>query len=232
MLQIANGIKKLYDTNDTAHRDVKPQNVLLKLRDESIEVKLSDFGTTKQGGEFFTSTGVGTTKYTAPEIRKKYAAGYTSSVDVYSFGVLLGEVICGKRPEDSSPLSQEQFNNNNFPKDIRTQLYAMYSKCTKDDPSERPNIKSIIDDLNQIKQKIEERRLKIERSINNIKEQCDLQCKEIEKEANNLKEEISKKVVEMESKKESKISSLRSQLQKLSEDTLVQEFFLMCLWTR
>uniref|UniRef100_A0A0D6QVI5 non-specific serine/threonine protein kinase n=1 Tax=Araucaria cunninghamii TaxID=56994 RepID=A0A0D6QVI5_ARACU len=74
------------------HCDIKPQNILL---DNFYTAKISDFGMAKLMGAEKTRTYTvarGTMGYIAPEWQRN--AAITPKVDVYSFGVMLLEIIC------------------------------------------------------------------------------------------------------------------------------------------
>ena len=74
------------------YRDVKPENILI---DESGLLKLIDFGLAKRLKDK-TDTICGTPQYLAPEIL--YQNGYGFSVDWWSMGILIYEMLVGFTP--------------------------------------------------------------------------------------------------------------------------------------
>ncbi|WCJ36976.1 G-type lectin S-receptor-like serine/threonine-protein kinase LECRK3 [Euphorbia peplus] len=98
---IAKGLLYLHEecTTQIIHCDIKPQNILL---DDNLDAKIADFGLAKllmlDQSQTFTAIR-GTKGYVAPEWFRNLPV--TPKVDVYSFGVLLLEIICCRRNVDS-----------------------------------------------------------------------------------------------------------------------------------
>ncbi|EEF50183.1 G-type lectin S-receptor-like serine/threonine-protein kinase LECRK4 [Ricinus communis] len=94
---IARGLMYLHEecSKQIIHCDIKPQNILL---DDTFTAKISDFGLAKLliNNQTRTLTGIrGTKGYVAPEWFRNTPVSV--KVDVYSFGVMLLEIICCRR---------------------------------------------------------------------------------------------------------------------------------------
>ncbi|KAL6212065.1 hypothetical protein ACLB2K_017287 [Fragaria x ananassa] len=106
-LGTAKGLAYLHEDCDSKiiHCDIKPQNVLL---DHNYHAKVSDFGLaklmTKEQSHVFTTLR-GTRGYLAPEWITNRAISEKS--DVYSYGMLLLEIIGGKKNYDQSESSEK-----------------------------------------------------------------------------------------------------------------------------
>jgi serine/threonine-protein kinase len=86
------------------HRDLKPANVLVHLA--GGQVKLADFGVARQDDAELTRTGMtlGTPAYMAPE--QLAGAPATAASDTYALGVMLFELLAGRRPHQAATLGE------------------------------------------------------------------------------------------------------------------------------
>ncbi|KAK4607338.1 hypothetical protein RGQ29_001247 [Quercus rubra] len=105
---IARGLLYLHEECSTQiiHCDIKPQNILL---DDYYNARISDFGLAKRliMNQSKTHTNIrGTKGYVAPEWFRNMPI--TTKVDVYSYGVMLLEIICSRRSVDLETIGEQQ----------------------------------------------------------------------------------------------------------------------------
>jgi len=94
-VQIAEGLKFAHD-KEIIHRDIKSSNIMIT---KEGKIKIMDFGLAKiKGGVDVTKTGstIGTTAYMSPEQTK--GADVDHRTDLWSFGVVLYEMLAGELP--------------------------------------------------------------------------------------------------------------------------------------
>ena len=89
---------KIMRKNNYYHRDLKPDNILIKYTDNNktdFNIKLSDFGFSSNEitSSFKSHTNVGTKEYKAPEVIKKK---YNNKSDLWSLGIILYELYTNK----------------------------------------------------------------------------------------------------------------------------------------
>ncbi|RHN47374.1 putative protein kinase RLK-Pelle-LRR-XV family [Medicago truncatula] len=154
------------------HRDIKPSNILL---DEDLNAYLSDFGLARllEVSETHATTDVaGTFGYVAPEYAT--TCRVSDKADVYSYGVVLLELISGRRSLDPSfsdygngfnivPWAEllmtegrcsELFSSALWevgPKEKLLGLLKIALTCTEETLSIRPSMKHVLDKLKQLK---------------------------------------------------------------------------------
>ncbi|CAL4943801.1 unnamed protein product [Urochloa decumbens] len=101
IIAMAKGLSYLHEEckEKIAHLDIKPQNILL---DDKFNAKLSDFGLSKminRDQSKIVTRMRGTRGYLAPEW---LGSKITEKADIYSFGIVMIEIICGRENLDES----------------------------------------------------------------------------------------------------------------------------------
>ena len=129
--------------NNMIYRDLKPENILI---DSKGHIKLTDFGLSKivTNIEEKSFTICGTLQYIAPEIIS--GEGYNESVDWWSLGIIMYEMLTGKLPFKFNFDSQEEQEQNDlniydkkikFPSWIEENAKDLINKLLNKDPEKR-----------------------------------------------------------------------------------------------
>ncbi|KAM9814015.1 LOW QUALITY PROTEIN: ephrin type-A receptor 2a [Neosynchiropus ocellatus] len=152
---IAAGMKYLSDMS-YVHRDLAARNVLVN---SNLECKVSDFGLSRvleddAEGTYTTRGGKIPIRWTAPEAiayRK-----FTSASDVWSFGIVMWEVMAfGERPYwDMSNHEVMKAINEAFrlpaPMECPSTIYQLMLQCWQHDRSKRPRFSDIVNILEKL----------------------------------------------------------------------------------
>ncbi|KAF3645403.1 putative LRR receptor-like serine/threonine-protein kinase FLS2-like [Capsicum annuum] len=183
MLDAAMGIEYLHHGHITpvAHCDLKPDNILL---DEDMVAHVGDFGISKilavSKSMAYTET-LGTLGYIAPEYGSEGIV--STNGDVYSYGIMLMEVLTKRRPTDEDICNEnldlrkwitqsfsgtmlDIVDGNLFPKEEQitskseiciASMIELALDCTKETPESRITMKDVAKRLNKIKNTFLER---------------------------------------------------------------------------
>ncbi|XP_052725425.1 lysM domain receptor-like kinase 3 [Vigna angularis] len=178
-LDAAKGLEYIHDYTKAryVHRDIKSSNILLN---DKFRAKVGDFGLAKlvdrtDDENFIATRLVGTPGYLPPESLKELQV--TPKTDVFAFGVVLSELLTGKRAlfresqdeikmkslisvvnkifqDDEPEIALEDAIDKNLEASYRMEdVYKMAEIaewCLQEDPIERPEMRDIIGALSQI----------------------------------------------------------------------------------
>lgn len=145
--QIAAGIADMHKAG-VIHRDIKPNN--MKLDVEGI-VKIFDFGLAKHEGVDDKTKGFkGTYGFAAPELFGDSTISITPAIDTYAFGATAIFLACHDLPPSMKkplpqPITSDMFST--LPVTIPTELTGLLNACLAYDPSVRPAMELVRDEL-------------------------------------------------------------------------------------
>ena len=149
ILQVAYGLHHLHNLpNPIIHRDVSAPNIFL--RDMSSQVwttKIGHIGATNLF-ELSATYREGVMLFSAPEtLSNVKGTSQTTKIDVYSFGILLCEVMCSRLPVTDRKYFSAMLDEVRL---ISPPLYSLIILCIQQNPVDRPSMATIIDELNKI----------------------------------------------------------------------------------
>lgn len=153
-LDIARGVYYLHRKCKVVQRDLKARNILI---DRSLNAKVADFGLSRVMGDPENGmTACGTPAWTAPEIIRNIGGSYTEKVDVYSFGIVMWEMVARREPYQGQKGVQVAFAaaegmRPEVPATCPENYAGLMQRCWANDPEERPSFKEILTELFEMK---------------------------------------------------------------------------------
>ncbi|TKY61698.1 Receptor serine/threonine-protein kinase ALE2 [Spatholobus suberectus] len=172
-LDAARGLSYLHEDSQPCviHRDFKASNILLE---NNFHAKVADFGLAKQAPEgrsnYLSTRVMGTFGYVAPEYAM--TGHLLVKSDVYSYGVVLLELLTGRKPVDmSQPTGQENLVTwarpilrdkdrleeiadprlgGKYPKEDFVRVCTIAAACVAPEASQRPTMGEVVQSLKMV----------------------------------------------------------------------------------
>ncbi|KAF5192921.1 Kinase family protein [Thalictrum thalictroides] len=172
-LDAARGLAYLHEDSQPCviHRDFKASNILLE---NNFHAKVADFGLAKQApegrGNYLSTRVMGTFGYVAPEYAM--TGHLLVKSDVYSYGVVLLELLTGRKPVDmSQPSGQENLVtwarptlrdkerleeladpslSGKYPKDDFVRVCTIAAACVAPEANQRPTMGEVVQSLKMV----------------------------------------------------------------------------------
>lgn len=169
MIQVARGLRCLHQ-NGFMHADrVLTTNIIIKEYDGYVDARIGDFGVPVDCPVEYIHdceprlddpNGVETARWMAPEVcdpARRGAVRFSTSSDIYSFGMVCYEVLTGKIPfyhyTDVGPMEFSHIMSGErpeLPHDLDERVALLIRGCWDMDPSSRPTALEIVNRLEKI----------------------------------------------------------------------------------
>ncbi len=142
------------------HRDLKSLNLLVS---KNFDVKICDFGLSRfVDRQTQMTNNIGTIAWIAPELfQKKF---YTEKADVYSYGIILWELVSRKIPFSNVesftiPIMVTRGERPSVPKDCPSDWKKLIKACWNQKPTSRPSFKKILAKLREMQEMLRRSKL-------------------------------------------------------------------------
>ncbi|XP_039024140.1 uncharacterized protein LOC120156940 [Hibiscus syriacus] len=161
-MDVAFGMEYLHGKN-IVHFDLKSDNLLVNLRDPHRPIcKVGDLGLSKVKCQTLIAGGVrGTLPWMAPELLNGSSNLVSEKVDVFSFGIVMWELLTGEEPYSDlhyGAIIGGIVSNTlrpPVPECCDPEWRSLMERCWSSEPSERPNFTEIANELRSIAAKIQ-----------------------------------------------------------------------------
>eukprot|EP01088_Endostelium_zonatum_P005733 TRINITY_DN175_c0_g1_i1.p1 TRINITY_DN175_c0_g1~~TRINITY_DN175_c0_g1_i1.p1 ORF type:complete len:367 (+),score=135.80 TRINITY_DN175_c0_g1_i1:124-1224(+) len=134
------------------HRDLKSHNLLVA---EGWKIKVCDFGLARSApndSDRNLMTIVGTNEWMAPEVAM--GENYALSADVFSYGMVLFEIITREKPPQRKLKDMYAFNHEEYlshcSSEMPPEMWQLLKDCTHHTPQDRPTFKDVVKRLLQM----------------------------------------------------------------------------------
>jgi len=163
MFQVAQGLCYLHNNDPPIiHRDLKSENVFVTLDPQRniLCLKIGDFDSSKmlETAKVTYTKNQGTEGFMAPEVCAVKTKGYSEKADIFSFGMVMFEMMTLEKPYSDVPLAQkwavmEKGTRPTMSDAVRAKyksLLPVWEKCTALSPSDRPTAKKLLKKLTKV----------------------------------------------------------------------------------